>query len=58
MEHMIITHLDNGMIRLIAEEGYCLKDTRTEHYHSEAVVKEKDKRFFTIEIKEKSNEDT
>ena len=58
MEHIIITHLENNMIRLIAEEGHCLKDMRTDHYHSEAVVKEKDKRFFVAEIREKPNGNT
>jgi len=49
MEHIIVTHLENDMVRLVAEEGYRLKDTRTNRFYSEAVVKEKDMRFFLAE---------
>ena len=49
MEHIIVTHLENGMVRLVAENGYRLKDKRTDRYHSEAVVKERDERFFIAE---------
>ena len=49
MEHIIITHLSDGMVRLVAEEGYRLKDKRTDRYHSEAIVKEEDARFFVAE---------
>ena len=49
MEHIIVTHLENNMVRLVAEEGYRLKDKRTDLYHTEAIVSEKNMRFFVAE---------
>ena len=49
MEHIIITQLGDGMVRLVAEEGYRLKDKRTDMYHSEAEVRRENMRFFIAE---------
>lgn len=40
MEHITITELDNGYMRLVAEEGYKLYNTVTHKYYSEAEVKD------------------
>ena len=39
MEHIIIEQLDNGLLRLTAEEGYILHNDFTGLNHSEAIVK-------------------
>ena len=49
MEHVIITNLGGGMVRLVPETGYRLFEERTGRTYSEAVVKEEDKRFFYAE---------
>jgi hypothetical protein len=49
MEHIIVTELGNNMVRLVAEKGYRLKDKRTDMYHSEAVVRRENMRFFVAE---------
>lgn len=40
MKHIIITKLDNGYSRVVAEEGYRLYNTVNRRYYSEAVVKD------------------
>lgn len=42
MEHLIITQLDNGLLRIVAEEGYYLYNLYTRRRHSEAVVESAD----------------
>lgn len=49
MEHVTITELGNGMVRLVPNEGYRLFCTTTCLYYGEAVVKEKDAKFFIAE---------
>ena len=49
MEHIIVTDLGNNTVRLVAEEGYRLKDKRTDMYHSEAVVRSGNIRIFVAE---------
>lgn len=56
MEHVTIKDMGNGMVKLTPDEGYMLVDSRTQRTYSEAVVKEKDVRNFSvvqIENKEK-----
>ena len=36
------------MVRLIAPDGYKLKDTRTETLHSEVVTDEKNRKYFEL----------
>lgn len=36
--HLIINQLNNGLLRVVAEEGYYLWNTRTQRRHSEAIV--------------------
>lgn len=36
--HLIINQLNNGLLRIVAEEGYYLWNTRTQRRHSEAIV--------------------
>ena len=42
MEHITVTTLSNGMVRLNPEPGYALLNTITNKVYSEAVVEEKD----------------
>ena len=42
MEHIIITELSNGMLRLEPEAGYILYNDFTQQSHSEAIVKSTD----------------
>lgn len=51
MEHITVTELENGMVRLVPDDGYRLFCTSTCLYYSQAVIKEKDKRFFVAELK-------
>lgn len=46
MEHITITTLENGYVRLTPEAGYALLNTITQETYSEAVVKDKDKGRF------------
>ena len=49
MEHVIVTELENGMVRLVPETGYRLYCTSTCLYYSQAIVKAKDRKFFVAE---------
>lgn len=49
MEHIIVTELENGMVRLVPDDGYRLYCTTTCLYYSQAVIKAKDARFFVAE---------
>ena len=46
MEHLIVTNLDEGHVKIVAEEGYRLFDARTNRFYSEAMVKEQDVKYF------------
>ena len=46
MEHITVKDLGNGKIKLTPDEGYLLKDTRTDKLHSEVVIKKDFMKFF------------
>lgn len=51
MEHITIIDLGNDMVKLIPDKGYILKDSRSSKTYTEAVVENKEKRFFSaVEI--------
>lgn len=58
MEHIIETILPNGYTRLTPEAGWSLVDARTNTSHSEAIVAEKSKAYFTaVKVAEPTDED-
>lgn len=51
MEHITITTLENGYVRLTPEAGYALLNKITNVTYSEAVIKEADMDRFTVILK-------
>ena len=49
MEHIIVTNLDDDMVRLVPETGYRLVDTRNNKYYSEAVINKRFMKYFVAE---------
>lgn len=46
MEHITVIELGNDKVKLTPDEGYLLKDTRTDKIHSEVVVKRSLMKYF------------
>jgi len=46
MDHITVKDLGNGSVKLIPDEGYLLKDTRTDKIHSEVVIKKSLMKYF------------
>lgn len=47
MEHIVITHLENGYVLLQPEQGYTLLCSVDNKTYTEAKVKEKDAKLFS-----------
>ena len=50
MEHIIIIDLSNDMVKLIPYTNYMLLDSRTKRLYSEAIIKDKDMKYFSAVI--------
>ena len=50
MEYMTIIDLGNDMVKLIPYTNYMLLDSRTKRLYSEAIIKDKDIKYFSAVI--------
>jgi len=50
MEHITVLDLGNDMVKLIPYKNYMLLDSRTKRLYSEAIIKDKDMKYFSAVI--------
>ena len=50
MEHITVIDLGNDMVKLIPFTNYMLLDSRTKRLYSEAIIKDKDMKYFSAVI--------
>lgn len=50
MEHVTVIDLGNGMVKLIPYTNYMLLDSRTKRLYSEAIINNKDMKYFSAVI--------